>query len=116
MPSVKSGSQRAVAGVVAVTAMSVSLTACGSSAPKPVASIDALKGESTAIKLALSLATALTKLKLTPDVLGSATLKKGPLIFPTTGRVAGFGDVKVNGKVAATDAYLFALDVAPSSR
>lgn len=155
MPSVKSRSQRAVAGVVAVAAMSVSLTACGSSAPKPVASIDALKGESTAIKLAPSFAKALKKLKLTPGVLGSAKLKKGSLIFPITGgnvtyfkpgtvspyvigqiqhQLSGFslsaggtqvnlvnfnvdpgasrvyGDVKVNGKVAATDAYLFALD------
>ena len=143
------------------------LTACGSgddsasaasashSAPKPVASIDSLTGESTAIALDKGFTDALTALKLTPGVVGKAKLTGGSLIFPITGGnvtvfkpgqvspyvigqiqhegsglslTAGgtkveltnfnvdpgvsrvYGDVTVNGKVAAPSAFLFQLD------
>ncbi|WP_028643088.1 hypothetical protein [Nocardioides sp. URHA0020] len=125
------------------------------SAPKPVASIDALQGETTAIALDKGFTDALTSLKLTPGVVGTAKLESGSLIFPITGGnvtvfkpgevspyvigqiqhegsglslTAGdtkveltnfnvdpgvsrvYGDVSVNGKVAATNAFLFQLD------
>ena len=125
------------------------------SPPKPVAVVDALTGESTAIKLDKGFTDALTALKLTPGVVGSAKLQAGSLIFPITGGnvtvfkqgevspyVIGqiqhegsglslsaggtkveltnfnvdpgsskvYGDVTVNGKVAATSAFLFSLD------
>jgi hypothetical protein len=125
------------------------------SAPKPVASIDALTGKTTAIALDKGFTDALTSLKLTPGVVGDAKLEDGSLIFPITGGnvtvfkpgqvspyvigqvqhegsglslTAGdtkveltnfnvdpgvsrvYGDVKVNGKVAATSAFLFQLD------
>lgn len=165
-------SKRSLAGVAAVALMAVPLAACGSSdegaagngssssgssapAPEAVASIDALSGESTAIKLDKGFTDALTQLKLTPGVVGTAKLQAGSLIFPITGGnvsvfepgsvpnyVVGqvqhegsglslsaggttveltnfnvdpgvsrvYGDVSVNGKVAATSAYLFKLD------
>jgi len=145
---------------VAVTAMATfTLAACGDSEPKgspaAVASIPDLTGKSTAIKLDAGFAKALTSLKLTPGVLGTAKLTKGSLIFPITGGnvtyfkpgtvspyVIGqvqhegsglsltgggikveltnfnvdpgvqkvYGDVTVNGKLAASSAYLFKLD------
>jgi len=55
------------------------------SAPKPVASIDALQGETTAIALDKGFTDALTSLKLTPGVVGDAKLEDGSLIFPITG-------------------------------
>ncbi len=55
------------------------------SAPKPVASIDALSGDSTAVKLDQGFVDALTQLKLTPGVVGDATLEAGSLVFPITG-------------------------------
>ena len=86
MHTLKTRSRRVVAGIAAVAAMSVSLTACGeSSAPKPVASIDALSGKTTAIKLDAGFAKALKKLKLTPGVVGRGKLVKGSLVFPITG-------------------------------
>ena len=125
------------------------------SAPKPVASIEALQGETTAIALDSGFTDALTALKLTPGVVGDAKLEEGSLIFPITGGnvtvfkpgevspyvigqiqhegsglslTAGdtkveltnfnvdpgvsrvYGDVTVNGEVAATNAFLFQLD------
>jgi hypothetical protein len=125
------------------------------SAPKPVAAIDALTGQSTAIALDKGFTDALTQLKLTPGVVGTAKLEDGSLVFPITGGnvtvfkpgqvspyVIGqvqhegsglslsaggttveltnfnvdpgvsrvYGDVSVNGKVAATSAFLFSLD------
>ena len=55
------------------------------SAPKPVASIEALQGETTAIALDKGFTDALTSLKLTPGVTGDAKLEAGSLIFPITG-------------------------------
>ena len=160
--------KRLAAGLVAASALTISLAACSSgssdastdssSAPKvakPVASIPALTGKSTAVKLDKGFTDALTALKLTPGVVGTAKLVNGSLVFPITGGnvtyfkpgtaspyVVGqiqhegsglslsaggttvqltnlnvdptvsrvYGDVTVNGKVAATSAYLFKLD------
>lgn len=54
-------------------------------APKAVASIDALTGDSTAVKLDQGFVDALTQLKLTPGVVGDAKLTAGSLVFPITG-------------------------------
>lgn len=134
---------------------SSSSSSSSKSAPKPVAAIDALQGETTAIKLDQGFVDALTSLKLTPGVVGTAKLEDGSLIFPITGGnvtvfkpgevspyvigqvqhegsglslTAGdtkveltnfnvdpgvsrvYGDVLVNGKVAASSAFLFQLD------
>ncbi|RKR13735.1 hypothetical protein [Arthrobacter oryzae] len=160
-------------GVAAAGSLMFSLAACGpasnasstpasSSAsaaaemPKPLASIPALTGVSTAVKLDASFAAALKTLKLTPGVIGTAKLTDGSLVFPITGgkvdyydpakdyrpyvqgliNHAGsgfsltsgdtkvdltnftidpgtsklYGDVAVNGTVAAKQAYIFNLD------
>jgi hypothetical protein len=82
-----------------VAALSVGVTACGSdsdssasgssssssSAPKPVASLDAVSGTSTAIKLDTGFTDALTTLGLTPGVTGDGQLTDGSLVFPITG-------------------------------
>ena len=165
--------RKTIAGLAATALIALPLSACSSSdeasasssrssssskpasPPKPVAVVDALTGESTAIKLDKGFTDALTALKLTPGVVGSAKLAGGSLIFPITGGnvtvfkqgevspyVIGqiqhegsglslsaggtkveltnfnvdpgsskvYGDVTVNGKVAATSAFLFSLD------
>ena len=164
--------RKAFASVALVAAASMSMAACGSSsdsssttssssssakaaAPKPVASIDSLTGNSTQVTLDQGFVDALTSLKLTPGVVGTAKLTNGALVFPITGGnvtvfkpgqvspygigqiqhegsglslAAGgtkveltnlnvdpgvsrvYGDVSVNGKVAASSAYLFKLD------
>ncbi len=165
--------RKTIAGLAATALIALPLSACSSSddasassasssssskpasPPKPVAVVDALTGESTAIKLDKGFTDALTALKLTPGVVGSAKLQAGSLIFPITGGnvtvfkqgevspyVIGqiqhegsglslsaggtkveltnfnvdpgsskvYGDVTVNGKVAATSAFLFSLD------
>ena len=82
------------AASIAVVAFGV--TACGdssdssdssssASAPKPVASIDAVTGASTAILLDKGFTDALTTLKLTPGVSGDGALTDGSLVFPITG-------------------------------
>ncbi|RLV48469.1 hypothetical protein D9V37_13885 [Nocardioides mangrovicus] len=163
--------KRIVAGV-AVAMLSVpALAACGSSsddsssassssststkAPKPVASIDSLQGNTTQVTLDSGFVKALQTLKLTPGVVGTAKLTNGALVFPITGgnvtvfkpgqvspyvigqiqhEGSGFslsaggtkveitnlnvdpgvsrvyGDVSVNGKTAATSAYVLKLD------
>ncbi|MDJ0355810.1 hypothetical protein [Paenarthrobacter sp. PH39-S1] len=126
------------------------------STPKPLASIPALTGTTTAVKLDASFGAALKTLGLTPGVIGTAQLTDGSLIFPITGGkvdyydpaeayrpfvqglishagsgfslTAGdtkvdltnftidpgtsklYGDVAVNGTVAAKQAYIFNLD------
>ncbi len=161
--------KKTLAALATVALLAGPLAACGSSdssdasssasssaaAPKPVASIEALQGETTAIALDTGFTDALTSLKLTPGVVGTAKLEAGSLIFPITGGnvtvfkpgevspyvigqiqhegsglslTAGdtkveltnfnvdpgvsrvYGDVTVNGKVAATSAFLFQLD------
>ncbi len=163
---------KSFAGIAAAGSLMFSLAACSpannapstpatSSAasaemPKPLASIPALTGTSTAVKLDASFAKALETLKLTPGVIGTAALTNGSLIFPITGGkvdyydpskdyrpyvqglishagsgfslTAGdtkvdltnftidpgtsklYGDVAVNGTVAAKQAYIFNLD------
>jgi hypothetical protein len=164
-----SKSRRAIAAITLIAATGLSAAACGSSddsssssapaktaaAPKPVAAIDSLKGNDTAVKLDQGFVDALTSLKLTPGVVGTAKLTAGSLVFPITGGnvtvfkpgtvspyvigqvqhegsgfslTAGatkveitnlnvdpgvsrvYGDVTVNGKVAASSAYIFKLD------
>jgi hypothetical protein len=156
-----------VAGIALAVAAAFPLAACSSSdssgggstasaaAPKPLAHIAALTGESTAVALDKGFTDALTSLKLTPGVVGTAKLTNGSLVFPITGGnvtyfkpgsvspyvigqiqhegsglslTAGktqvkltnlnvdpgvsrvYGDVSVNGKVAASSAFLFQLD------
>ncbi|WP_134739487.1 hypothetical protein [Nocardioides sp. 503] len=94
--------KRFIGGVAAAALLAFPLAACGSDddstssssssessapakAPEPVASIDALTGESTAIALDQGFVDALTTLKLTPGVTGDAKLTDGSLIFPITG-------------------------------
>ena len=151
-------SSKTIAALALTGLLTLPLAGCsigGSDAPKAVASIPTLSGKSTSIKLDKGFAAALTRLKLTPGVIGSARLTKGSLVFPITGGnvsvfkpgevspyVIGqiqhvgsglslsaggtkvsltnldvdpgvsrvYGDVKVNGKQAATSAYLFKLD------
>ncbi len=143
---------RAAAPTTAARRSSSSTTA---SAPKPVASIDSLTGNTTQVTLDQGFVDALTALKLTPGTVGTAKLANGALIFPITGGnvtvfkpgqvspyvigqiqhegsglslAAGgtkveitnlnvdpgvsrvYGDVSVNGKLAAPAAYVFKLD------
>ena len=159
--------RKVMAGIALAAVTAFPLAACSSSAwdsassdtkvsaPKALASIDGLTGEDTAILLDKGFTDALTSLKLTPGVVGTAALTDGSLIFPITGGnvtyfkpgtvspyvigqvqhegsglslTAGdikveltnfnvdpgvsrvYGDVLVNGKVAASSAYLFTLN------
>ncbi|GAW50877.1 MULTISPECIES: hypothetical protein [unclassified Nocardioides] len=92
-----SNPKKTLAALATVALLAGPLAACGSSdsegssssssaaAPKPVAAIDALQGETTAIALDKGFTDALTALKLTPGVVGTAKLEDGSLIFPITG-------------------------------
>ncbi|MGZ4488654.1 MAG: hypothetical protein ACXVW1_12030 [Nocardioides sp.] len=88
-----STTKRTLAGLAGAALLVAPLAACSNdsgsstsqSAPKPVAAIDALSGQSTAIKLDQGFVDALTQLKLTPGTLGSAQLTDGSLVFPITG-------------------------------
>ncbi len=74
--------------LVVAALLTLVLAGCGpfgGDAPSPVATVPALQGRSTAIKLDAGFAAALKKLKLTPGTIGSAKLVKGSLIFPITG-------------------------------
>jgi hypothetical protein len=165
--------KRIAAGIAAAAALSISMAACSSGssdasssksssssssttkAPRPVASVPALSGQTTAVKLDAGFADALKQLKLTPGVVGTAKLANGSLVFPITGgnvtyfkpgtvspyvigqvqhEGSGFslsakgttvtianlnvdpgaskvyGDVAVNGKVAATSVPVMNLD------
>ncbi|MGA8247349.1 MAG: hypothetical protein WB797_10620 [Nocardioides sp.] len=149
---------RTIAGVAGLALLAVPLAGCGGSssgAPQPIARVDSLTGNTTAIALDKGFTDALSALELTPGTLGTAKLQDGSLIFPITGGsvrvfkkgevvpyVIGeiqhngsglsltsggttvdltdfnvdpgvqrvYGDVSVNGEVAATDAYLFTLN------
>jgi hypothetical protein len=99
MSSFFSGKTRkALAAAAIVTSATLSVAACGSSddasnassstkasAPKPVAAIDSLTGNTTQVTLDQGFVDALTQLKLTPGVVGTAKLENGALIFPITG-------------------------------
>jgi hypothetical protein len=79
---------RSSIALVAAALMMLVLAGCGpfgGGAPKPVASVPALQGRSTAIKLDAGFAAALKKLKLTPGTIGRGKLVKGSLVFPITG-------------------------------
>jgi hypothetical protein len=93
--------RKGLAAVALATTAAISLAACGSSddssksssssstttvsAPKPLASIDSLTGNSTSVTLDKGFTDALTALKLTPGVTGTAKLTAGALVFPVTG-------------------------------
>jgi len=87
---------KTVLGVTAAAVLTLPLAACGADdesaggaggndKPEPVAQIDALSGDSTAVALDQGFVDALTSLKLTPGVVGDAELVEGSLIFPITG-------------------------------
>jgi hypothetical protein len=82
----------------AVAAVAVSSAACSSSgksvSKEPVANITALTGQSTAVKLDAGFVSALTSLKLTPGVVGTAQLTDGSVIFPITGGNVRYYDPK----------------------
>lgn len=161
-----------IAGIAALALLVTPLAACAqesepagsggssgspsqSAPPQPVAELEALQGESTAIVLDKGFLAALTQLKLKPGTIGDASLQGNRLEFPITGGnvsvfekgqvspyVIGqlqhvssglslsaggttvslenlnvdpgvsrvYGDVLVNGEVAAESAYLFQLD------
>ena len=84
--------RRGAAAVAAAVALAAPLSACGvvdditgGSAPDPVASIDALKGRTTKVKLDKGFTKALGQLGLSPGTVGRGKLKKGSLVFPITG-------------------------------
>ena len=79
---------RTALGLAALTAVAVTTTACSSSggdSKKPVADIKALSGQTTQVTLDAGFTSALTTLKLTPGVTGTAKLTNGTLSFPITG-------------------------------
>ena len=88
---------RRLISLAAVAALATGAAACGSDddtatagdkpaqAAKPVAQIDALTGQVTAVKLDAGFVQALGDLKLAPGVLGNAKLENGSLKFPITG-------------------------------
>jgi|GEM_PF-2273190 len=69
----------------ASTAPSSSSASAAAEMPKPLASIPALTGTSTAVKVDASFAEALKTLRLTPGVIGTAQLTDGSHAFPITG-------------------------------
>ncbi|WP_211880793.1 hypothetical protein [Pseudarthrobacter albicanus] len=102
-------SLKTFAGIAAAGSLMFSLAACSpasntsaapasssssasAEAPKPLASIPALTGTSTAVKLDASFAKALETLKLTPGVIGTAALTDGSLVFPITGGKVDYYD------------------------
>ncbi|HTZ44285.1 MAG TPA: hypothetical protein VMB79_10505 [Jatrophihabitans sp.] len=80
---------RTVVGLAAVGVVAFTGTACSSSSSKdsskPVADIKSLSGQMTQVTLDSGFTGALTTLKLTPGVTGSAKLDNGVLSFPITG-------------------------------
>lgn len=165
--SIISANKKKFAGIALVAIAALPLAACSSSdsagassseskvsVAKPVARINALSGDTTAVKLDQGFVDALGTLGLTPGVVGDGKLEDGSLVFPITGGnvtyfkpgtakpyvigqvqhegsgfslTAGdttvditnlnvdpgasrvYGDVSVNGKVAASSAFIFQL-------
>ncbi|MBD8607091.1 hypothetical protein IFT73_09520 [Aeromicrobium sp. CFBP 8757] len=161
--------KKTFAGIAIAAVAALPLAACSSSdsagssssasesktsIAKPVARINALSGEDTAVALDTGFTDALTSLGLTPGVVGDGALEDGSLVFPITGGnvtyfkpgtakpyvigqiqhegsgfslTAGdtkveitnlnvdpgasrvYGDVSVNGKTAASSAFIFQL-------
>jgi hypothetical protein len=92
---------RVVVGLVAAGVVVSSVAACSSSGSsadkKPIATIASLSGKATSVKLDAGFTAALASLKLTPGVLGSATLTDGSVNFPITGgNVTVYKKGKVN--------------------
>ncbi len=162
-----SSRKKMFAGIALVAVAAFPLAACSSSdsagsssseskvsVAKPVARINALSGDTTAVALDQGFVDALGSLGLTPGVVGDGKLVDGSLVFPITGgnvtyfkpgtakpyvigqvqhEGSGFslsagdttveitnlnvdpgasrvyGDVAVNGKTAATSAFIFQL-------
>lgn len=87
--------KKAALGAAAALLMALTLTACSDddssgtsdqpAKPQPIASIEALAGDTTAVKLDQGFVDALGQLKLTPGVAGTAKLTDGSLVFPITG-------------------------------
>lgn len=77
----------AVAGVaaLALTGLGVGTAVGQEQTPPPVASIDELTGESTAVALDSGFVEALTSLEVTPGPVGDATVEDGTATFPITG-------------------------------
>jgi hypothetical protein len=106
-------------------------TANASASATPVAKIDTLTGQSTAVKLDAGFVEALTTLKLAPGTLGTAKLTDGSLIFPITGGNVTYytpgsitpyvqGDIKHNGSgfsltSGATKVSLTNFDIDPGT-
>ena len=161
-------SRKYFAGIALAAVAALPLAACSSSSDatsasssssevkiaKPIARINALSGDTTAVLLDTGFTDALTSLGLTPGVVGDGALTDGSLVFPITGgnvsvfdkteakpyvigqiqhEGSGFsleagdtkvditnlnvdpgasrvyGDVSVNGKLAASSAFIFQL-------
>lgn len=68
-----------------VSACSMSSSSTPAAAPTPIATLPSLTGVDTQVTLDQGFLDALTSLKLTPGVLGTATLTDGALHFPITG-------------------------------
>ncbi len=80
----------AIVGLTAAGCSSESTSTSSSSpsvsaSPTPVAVVDKLTGVNTQVALDAGFVSALESLKLTPGVVGSATLADGTLTFPITG-------------------------------
>jgi hypothetical protein len=80
------------ANTASTTPATSSASSAAAAAPKPLASIPALTGTSTAVKLDASFAKALETLQLTPGVIGTAALTDGSLVFPITGGKVDYYD------------------------
>ena len=100
-------SRKFFAGIALAAAASLPLAACSSTdtssssdsdvkIAKPIAYINALTGDTTAVALDTGFTDALTSLGLTPGVVGDGDLVDGSLVFPITG-----GNVTVFDKTEA---------------
>ncbi len=86
---------RKLAGAAGLVLLAAPLAACGgdsdaadgasASKPEPVAVIEDVKGQTTAVTLDAGFADALESLGLAPGVVGSAKLTDGALVFPISG-------------------------------
>jgi hypothetical protein len=86
---------RKIAGAAGIVLLALPLAACGDDAegsdaggstkPEPVAVVEDVKGETTAVTLDQGFADALESLGLAPGVVGSAKLTDGALVFPISG-------------------------------
>lgn len=86
-------SKRLLMLLALTAALALGVAACGDDGDataadadqEPVATIDSLTGEQTAVTLDGGFVQALTDLKVTPGTVGEATLKDGVVSFPITG-------------------------------